>query len=106
MSKDLVTGDIVTNYIFKIDNCLDISVKAGSFEDAKFRAERGWPRSKVEFVREEFSHIVEDLTHRHIPIKVENRKGVVVRSSQSKPAPISVEDRLTSTIASTFAGAA
>ena len=108
---DVIAGDIITNYIFKVDGCFDMRTAAPDIDTARKWTERMWPRSTIEFVREEFSHIVEDITKKHIPIRPMVKHGIVVNTSVGKKSRAgksskSVEENMVETVASMFDGSA
>ena len=108
---EIKAGQAITKFVFKIDGCLLVSERAGDMETARMRAERMWPRSTVEFISEEFSHFAEDRSRLVAPITegLSVKRGVVSRkkdagSKKDNFDMVSVEDRMTRTVADAFAG--
>jgi hypothetical protein len=108
--SEIKVGDQIIKYVFKIDGCLTVAERAESEQTARARLERMWPRSTVEYIREELSHIVEDVrTRLATPLRPEMIKGRAVTKSTPKSTERyhgSVEERMEQALAESFGGVA
>lgn len=96
----------IFKHIFKVDGVLDVAEKADSRKEAERRVIRMWPRSTVEFIREEFSHYVGDYVKPDLMVDrprsavlSDFKKGAFV----SKPSK-SVEENMVDAVGTAFGG--
>lgn len=98
----------INKHIFKVSGCLKVSELAENRQIAEERLKRMWPRSTIEYLGEEFSHYVGDYTL-HVAMSsmtkpdTEKKKGGRPRKSVAPRK--SVEESMTDTIGTSFAGA-
>lgn len=98
--------DVINNYIFRVGKC-SLSSKARDKETALMYLERMWPNTKIEFEREEFSHIVQPSTSGQKRIMPSRERVVEREKPYRKPAEnLSLEERMERSLAETFGGVA
>lgn len=100
------TGDAITKFVFKIDGCLKVSERAATMEMALERTKRMWPRSTVEFVEEQFSHVVDTMLTRTPSTAGKKRSFAPLtrRPAETTIDDVSLEDRMAATLVDSFGG--
>ena len=99
----------ITTYFFRVGNCT-MSSKAHDKETALLYMQRMWRTSKIEYVGEEFSHIVDAKPLKSVakPTAVGNSfKQSVKRTVPPIKKPVigvSLEDRLEQALVENFGG--
>lgn len=96
----------ITNFIFQVGKC-QMSSKAPDKATALMYLKRMWRDAKIEFIREESSHVMAPATPGLRPstkskptTHVKRVGGVIAKNTDN----ISVEDRLTKTLVDSFGG--
>ena len=96
-------SQIITTYFFKVGNCT-MSSKAPDKETALLYVQRMWRTSKIEYVGEEFSHVVEPRSEVRVSPKVRGGNKSLVGQKTIAPVHLSVEERLGRTLVESFGG--
>ncbi|MBE0438079.1 MAG: hypothetical protein IBX56_20050 [Methylomicrobium sp.] len=96
----------ISKFVFKVDGVLTTCARGETQKDAESTIKRMWPRSTVQFLREEFSHMIGDYerpSHKPAP-----KRSVSNLSIASKPRPMvekSIEEHLEEKLGEMFSGA-
>ena len=100
-------GDAITTFIFRLGKCT-MSAKALNREVAEASLVRMWPNTKIEYVSEEFSHVVEARTTPVVGLKkgLSSYKPAKTKTISASVARLTLEERLEQKLADTFGGAA
>jgi len=94
----------ISKYVFKVDGVLTTCARGETQRDAEEVIKRMWPRSTIEYLREEFSHMAGDYdrpSHKPAPSRPISIISIASKSSVKR----SIEDHLEQKLGEAFGGA-